>query len=173
MKEKRRSWAPLLSSTATVVVRVYLFGKVCEWIQKVRKFQNENMKSSHCPKYDQRKSKYSVLSIQGKNFQIFCSYFGQCDDFIFSFWILMTFRNSTSHLTLRYTNRYLVAVISYRYAVKHNMVQGTYLHCTKYLRYFVITINYISTFITQGIYLFWSNNILPTKVFTKLQIIPM
>ena len=67
-----------------------------------------------------------------------------------SYFLITLVRNSTTHLTLRYKLRYLVAVISYRYAVKHNMVQGTYLHCTKYLRYFVITINYISTFITQG-----------------------
>ena len=35
--------------------------------------------------------KNSALSIQGRIFQIFRSYFGQCDDFIFSFWNLLTF----------------------------------------------------------------------------------
>ena len=79
---------------------------------KVNKFQNENMKSSHCPKhewkilgngttpnfhseisrplalclkYEQKKLKNSALSVQGRIFQIFCSCFGQWDDYIFSF----------------------------------------------------------------------------------------
>ena len=43
---------------------------------KVRKFQNENMKSSHFPKYEQKSLKNSALSVQGRMFQIFCSYFG-------------------------------------------------------------------------------------------------
>ena len=38
---------------------------------KVRKFQNENMKSSHCPKYERKNLKNSALSIQGRIFQIF------------------------------------------------------------------------------------------------------
>ena len=50
------------------------------------------MKSSHCPKYEQKNLKNSALSIQGKKFQIFRSYFGQCNDFIFSFWNFLTFR---------------------------------------------------------------------------------
>ena len=58
---------------------------------KVSKFQNENTKSSHCPKYERKDLKNSALSIQGKIFQIFRSYFGQCDDFILSFWNLLTF----------------------------------------------------------------------------------
>ena len=37
---------------------------------KVNKFQNENMKSSHCPKYEQKKLKNSALGIQGGFFQI-------------------------------------------------------------------------------------------------------
>ena len=44
------------------------------WVN-VNKFQNENMKSSHCPKYERKK---------GRIFQIFRSYFGQWDDSIFS-----------------------------------------------------------------------------------------
>ena len=52
---------------------------------KVSKFQNESINSSHCPKYERKNLKNSVLSIQDKNFQIFRSYFGQCDDFILSF----------------------------------------------------------------------------------------
>ena len=48
---------------------------------KVSKFQNENMRSSHCPKYEQ------------EFFKFFRSYFGQCNDFIFSFWNLLTFRD--------------------------------------------------------------------------------
>ena len=52
---------------------------------KVSKFQNENMKPLHCPKYERKNLKNSALSIQGKNFQIFRPYFGQCDDFILSF----------------------------------------------------------------------------------------
>ena len=52
---------------------------------KVSKFQNENIKSSHFPKSERKNLKNSVLSIQGKIFQIFRPYFGQCDDFILSF----------------------------------------------------------------------------------------
>ena len=49
------------------------------------------MKSSHCPKYERKNLKNSVLSIQDKIFQNFCSYFGQCNNFIFSFWNFLTF----------------------------------------------------------------------------------
>ena len=49
------------------------------------------MKSSHCPKYEQKNLKNSPLSIQGRIFQIFRSYFGQCNNFIFSFWNFLTF----------------------------------------------------------------------------------
>ena len=49
------------------------------------------MKSSHCPKYERKNLKNSALSIQGKIWKFFCSYFGQCDDFILSFWNLLTF----------------------------------------------------------------------------------
>ena len=52
---------------------------------KVSKFQNEDMKPSHCPKYERKNLKSSAPIIQGRIFQIFRSYFGQCDDFIFSF----------------------------------------------------------------------------------------
>ena len=52
---------------------------------KVRNFQNENIKSSHCPKYEQKKLKNSAPSVQGRIFQTFRSYFGQWDDSIFSF----------------------------------------------------------------------------------------
>ena len=58
---------------------------------KVNKFQNENMKSSHCPKYEQKNLKNSAQSVQGRNFQIFRSYFGQREDSIFSFWNFLTF----------------------------------------------------------------------------------
>ena len=56
------------------------------------------MKSSHCPKYERKNLKNSVLSIQDKNFQIFRSYFGQCDDFILSFWNLLTFSHVPNEL---------------------------------------------------------------------------
>ena len=59
---------------------------------KVNKFQNENMKSSHCPKYERKNLKNSALSIQGRIFQIFRSYFGQSDNIIFSFRNFLTFR---------------------------------------------------------------------------------
>ena len=52
---------------------------------KVNKFQNENMKSSHCPKYERKNLKNSAQSVQGRNFQIFRSYFGQREDSMFSF----------------------------------------------------------------------------------------
>ena len=64
------------SKEIQIILRLFL---------KVSKFQNENMKSSHCPKYERKNLKNSALSIQGKNFQIFRPYFGQCDDFKLSF----------------------------------------------------------------------------------------
>jgi hypothetical protein len=65
------------------------------WL-KVNKFQNENMKSSHCPKYERKNLKNSALSVQGRIFQIFRSYFGQWDDSIFSFWNFLTFTQSVN-----------------------------------------------------------------------------
>ena len=73
--------------------------QLCLALLKVSKFQNENMKSSHCPKYERKNLKNSVLSIQDKKFQIFRSYSGQCDDFILSFWNLLTFSKCTKHQT--------------------------------------------------------------------------
>ena len=64
------------------------------------------MKSANCPKYEQKNLKNSALSIQDKNFQIFRSYFGQCDDFIHSFWNLLTFRLGL--------NRYDSILITYK-----------------------------------------------------------
>ena len=58
---------------------------------KVSKFQNENKKWSHCLKYERKNLKNSALSIQGRIFQNVCSYFGQCNDFIFSFRNFLTF----------------------------------------------------------------------------------
>ena len=50
-------------------------------VLKVRKFQNENMKSSHCPKYEWKKLKNSALSFRAGIFKFFQLYFWQCDDF--------------------------------------------------------------------------------------------
>ena len=69
----------------------YMFSNVIGTL-KVNKFRNYNKKSSHCPKYERKNLKNSALSIQGRIFQIFRSYFGQCDDFIFSFWNLLTLK---------------------------------------------------------------------------------
>ena len=49
------------------------------------------MKLLHCPKYEQKNLKNSAQSVQGRNFQIFRSYFGQREDSIFSFWNFLTF----------------------------------------------------------------------------------
>ena len=46
---------------------------ICHYV-KVSKFQNGNMKSSHCPKYERKNLKNSALSIQGRIFQNFRSY---------------------------------------------------------------------------------------------------
>ena len=84
--------------------RLYWFEqKVCFYLIKilllsVRKYQNEYMKPSHCPKYEQKIFKNSALILQGRFFQIFRSYFGQWDDSIFSFWNFLTF-SSTFKLT--------------------------------------------------------------------------
>ena len=60
---------------------------------KVSKFQNEFMKSSFLPKYEPNFVRMSALytycaTLQGRNFG---SYFGRNDDFIDSFWNLLTF----------------------------------------------------------------------------------
>ena len=49
-------------------------------VSKVSKFQNQFMKSSFLPKYERKN---------------FCSYFGRNDDFINSFWNLLTFKRRT------------------------------------------------------------------------------
>ena len=43
---------------------------------KVNSFQNEDMKSSHCPKHERKSSENSALSVQGRIFQ----------NFLFIFW---------------------------------------------------------------------------------------
>ena len=63
---------------------------------KVSKFQNESIKSSHCPKYERKIWKILSWILRTEFFKFFRSYFGQCDDFIFSFWNLLTFRNNLS-----------------------------------------------------------------------------
>ena len=50
---------------------------------KVNSFQNEDMKSSHCPKPERKSLKNSALSVQGRIFQIF-RFFEQWVDSIFS-----------------------------------------------------------------------------------------
>ena len=58
---------------------------------KVRKFQKENMELSHCPKYERKISKILPWTLGAESFKYFRSYFGQFDDFTFSFWNLLTF----------------------------------------------------------------------------------
>ena len=68
---------------------------------KVRKFQNENMESSHCPKYEQKIWKILPWTLRAEIFNFFYSYFRQCDDIIFSFWNLLTFKGlSFDHISL-------------------------------------------------------------------------
>ena len=81
----------LHSQIVPKITQYHKFHKVYNLSLKVSKFQNESLKSSYCPKYERKFLKNSALSIQGRIFQIFCSYFGQCDDIIFSFWNLLTF----------------------------------------------------------------------------------
>ena len=57
----------------------------------VMKFQNENVKSPHSPKYEGKNLKNSALSIQDLFSISFYSYFGQCDDFTFYFWNFLTY----------------------------------------------------------------------------------
>ena len=68
------------------------------WMLKVSKFQNESIKSSHCPKYERKIWKFLPWILRAEFFKFFRSYFGQCDDFIFSFWNLLTFRTSPQGL---------------------------------------------------------------------------
>ena len=67
----------------------FQFGPIL--ILKVSKFQNEFMKSSFLPKYERKIVKAEILTI-------FHSYFGRNDDFINSFWNLLTFINWTKSL---------------------------------------------------------------------------
>ena len=45
--------------------------------------------------YERKNLKNSAQSVQGRNFQIFRSYFGQQEDSIFSFWNFLTFNYTT------------------------------------------------------------------------------
>ena len=65
---------------------------------KVSKFQNESIKSSHCPKYERKIWKFLSWILRTEFFKFFRSYFGQCDDFIFSFWNLLTFSSRRRNL---------------------------------------------------------------------------
>ena len=58
---------------------------------KVRKFWNENMKSSHYPKHERKCLKNSALkTLRAEFFKFSRWYFGQHDDFIFSFLNFLT-----------------------------------------------------------------------------------
>ena len=61
---------------------------------KVRKIQNVNMKSSHCPKYERNflKNSEKFEKFCTEFFKYFRSYFGHCDYFISTFWNFLTFR---------------------------------------------------------------------------------
>ena len=67
-------------------------------VVKVSKFQNEFMKPSFLPKYEQKNIRISALttpSLQvAEILTIFCSYFGRNDGFINSFWNLLTFSSA-------------------------------------------------------------------------------
>ena len=60
-------------------------------VLKVSKFQNENLKSSHCPKFERKIWKILSWILRTEFFKFFRSDFGKCDDFIFCFWDLLTF----------------------------------------------------------------------------------
>ena len=68
--------------------------KICTYL-KVSKFQIEFMKSSFLPKYEQKivriSALLSVVQYRAEILTIFRSYFGRNDDFINSFWNLLTF----------------------------------------------------------------------------------
>ena len=60
---------------------------------KVSKFQNEFTKSSFLPKYEQKNCQdFFPVYCRAEILTIFRSYFGRNDDFINSFWNLLTFR---------------------------------------------------------------------------------
>ena len=67
----------------------------------VSKFQNEFMNSSFLPKYERNivriSALYTVPHYRAEILTIFRSYFGRNDDFIISFWNLLTFSNKTGH----------------------------------------------------------------------------
>ena len=58
---------------------------------KVSKFQNESMKASFLPKYEQKIVRISALCSEGRNLDKFLFVFFGKDDFINSFWNLLTF----------------------------------------------------------------------------------
>ena len=63
-------------------------------ISNIRQFQNEFVKLSFLPKYEQRDVKISALTTQGKNPDNFLFVFWDDDDFINSFWNCLTFTNT-------------------------------------------------------------------------------
>ena len=71
---------------------------------KVSEFQNEFMKISFLPKYE-RKNSAPVLWRKAEILTIFLSYFGRNNNFINSFWNLLTFSTTNFvHLTLKLDN---------------------------------------------------------------------
>jgi hypothetical protein len=88
--DKQKSFIPKKKIEVYHVPQIALISAK-RWQLKVRKFQNENMESSRCPKYERKIWKFLPWTLWAEFFKFFCSYFGQCDDFIFSFWNLLTF----------------------------------------------------------------------------------
>ena len=62
----------------------------------VSKFQNEFMKSSFLQKYEQKNVKICALTTQGRNPDNFLFVLWRNNDFINSFWNLLTFRQNSS-----------------------------------------------------------------------------
>ena len=62
------------------------------WVSRSINFKMKIWSRRIAQNMNKKNLKNSALSVQGRIFQIFRSYFGQWDDSIFSFWNFLTFR---------------------------------------------------------------------------------
>ena len=105
--------------------------EVCGHGLKVSKFQNEFMKSSFLPKYEPNiwriSALYCVPHYRAEILTIFGSYFGRNDDFINSFWNLLTFIGA--HFSLLLLLKLLLkSFLIYRYVRCLHSKEYGYVH---------------------------------------------
>ena len=93
---------------------IILHTRIKSKMLKVRKFQNENMKSSHCPKYERKNLKNSALGIQSNIFKFFVHILGNATTSYFHFDIYCKFQILKSNLIcvalIKTPHRFIVRV---------------------------------------------------------------